>query len=622
MTGRGRGARALAVLLLVAGLAEAGLRLAGRLYLDRLHGASGSPFRPGDVNVLCLGESSTIGIWVPREESYPGQLEARLRELYGNPRIRTIVPPHIGQNTSQVANRMEDYLGRYRPSLVIVMAGYNNEWSLAETHVGRFLPAGSPRTLELRTLALLDGLRLFRLFRYASLSVASRGQEDSARPGVDYALGHPELARYPPRAWVYDFAREHRPAFVAAWRDDVGQILDAAVRHGARGLLMTYHIDPTYLSVADFEARARDSGVRLVRNDEAFRPLIEAGSIGRYLMHDGWHPNRHGYALVARGALEAIAADDLLGLGRADARLLADRMTQGPEFPLWDDGTVVAPGTEAAGRFLGEGWSHAEGSFRWTEGRRAALLFRAPGPAGRVLRVGLRPFVAEGRLDRQRVELTLNGESLPAWEIASDAPAELAAGIRGGAWRADNVLTLGLPDAASPFSLGLDADRRQLGVAVAWMRLEPFPTYTPGQRASCCDARATTHLVYGWSVPEGAFRWTDGRRADIAFGLDRRDARVLSLELEPFLGTGLEVQRVNLVLNGRRLPSLELRDPRPRVHAMALPDGVLGTENVLSLELPDATAPVSLGKSADARRLGVALRWWGLGRAALPEARR
>jgi hypothetical protein len=53
---------------------------------------------------------------------------------------------------------------------------------------------------------------------------------------------------------------------------------------------------------------------------------------------------------------------------------------------------------------------------------------------------------------------------------------------------------------------------------------------------------------------------------------------------------------------------------------VAVPD-VLAA-NLLSLELPDATAPVSLGGSFDARRLGVALHWWGLGRGVLADARR
>jgi len=33
-----------------------------------------------------------------------------LTEKYPEKRIHVYVPPHVGQNTSQVANRMEDYL--------------------------------------------------------------------------------------------------------------------------------------------------------------------------------------------------------------------------------------------------------------------------------------------------------------------------------------------------------------------------------------------------------------------------------------------------------------------------------------------------------------------------------
>src|SRR5262249_18432542 len=59
---------------------------------------------PGSINIVCLGESTTAGLWIRFEDSYPKQLERVLREFYRTNAINVIVPPHIGQNTSQMAN--------------------------------------------------------------------------------------------------------------------------------------------------------------------------------------------------------------------------------------------------------------------------------------------------------------------------------------------------------------------------------------------------------------------------------------------------------------------------------------------------------------------------------------
>jgi hypothetical protein len=166
--------RAGLAVVLVAGAAEAALRAAGRLYLRNLYVTSFQSLdpRPGDVNVLCLGESSTAGLGVDPAESYVGQLQALLRDFYDEPRIRTIVPPHVGQNTSQMANRIGDYLGLYTPRLVLVMAGYNNEWSLAESHV--FASSrGRPAQTGACALVFLDGFGCL-LLRYGYLRTLTR----------------------------------------------------------------------------------------------------------------------------------------------------------------------------------------------------------------------------------------------------------------------------------------------------------------------------------------------------------------------------------------------------------------------------------------------------------------
>jgi lysophospholipase L1-like esterase len=592
-------------LLALAVLAEIGLRVAGAVYLRRLQ--TEPPGEPGEVRVVCLGESSTAGLWTKPEDSYPAQLERALREAWPDARIRVVVPPHIGQNTSQIANRLGGYLSRHKPRLVIVMSGYNNEWSLAESHVGRFLSGSRAESLRVRALVALDGLRLFRLGRWTWLKATLPGDARFLSENRHYAWGAPELARYPPAEGVYAFALRQRPAFVKLWHHDVGTIVRQSRGAGARVLLMTYHINPSYLPPAEMAALARAEGIPLVRNDETFAPLVLDGSVDRYLFHDAWHPNERGYALIARNAFDQIVRDDLLGLGPPRAAG-APPAPVVPAFPA--QGRLQVSAIESD-RFLGRGWGRPEGAFRWTEGSQAELLFRLAQRSGRVLRLRLKPFLVPGRLDQQRVQVAVNGRVLAAWTLRTPEETVRSAFVPAEAIADENVVALALPDAAPPSRFDGGADGRELAVAVEWAELRP-PEPLP-EILDFAQAAAAPLLGEGWSRPEGAFRWSEGASAEVHFALPDVETLRLRVRLHPFLSPGrLAAQRVRVTLNGTEARALRLDGPDPREHDFVFAASDVRRENVLRFELPDAAAPSALGVSDDPRVLGVAvetIRW-------------
>jgi lysophospholipase L1-like esterase len=464
----------LAVALAAVALAEAGLRLAGHIYLRRLYTSARDATVPKDaLNVVCLGESSTAGLWVEPENSYPAQLEAGLRALHGE-RVHVIVPPHVGQNTSQMANRVADYMALYRPRLVVVMAGYNNEWSLAESNLGRFLKARSVEALRARLLIALDGVRVFRVVRHGALrlwSWASARGDAYLDANPAHVWGHPELVRLPPAAWVFELAAENRDAMVELWRSDVGRIVDEARRGGAKVLLMTYHLNPTYLPAAEFVRLASEKSLPLVRNDLAFQPLVDDRTIDSYLMHDHWHPSARGYRLIAANALAKIQAEDLLGLGKGAAEA-PQPLAGARDYPVLAAGLSLLIGLPEAGLYLGSGWSSAEGWFRWTDAERAELFFRLDPVAGRTLQIALQPFVVDGRLESQRMTVVLNGRQLAVLQLDGRRPLAYRIQVPAGVLAATNTLVLETPDARSPASLGVGHDTRKLGVSVGSIRLE------------------------------------------------------------------------------------------------------------------------------------------------------
>jgi len=310
----------LIIVLAVLFAVEALLRLSGYIYLSR-HYLSMIDRNLNEnevVNIICLGESSTAGLWVDWQDSYPRQLEKKLREYYHNQLIRVIMPPHVGQNTSQVANRIRSYLKLYKPKLVILMAGYNNEWSLAESHIGKFIDNNDPVKLKARFFVAINNLRIFKVLRYFYLKVIAKETTGLyMEQNRDYIWGHPELVRVPAKKWVYDFAYANREAFVKLWRYDIQNIIHEAKKSGSEVLLMTYHINPTYLSVEEFKLMADEQKIKLVRNDLSFNELMRNKTVKNYLLHDNWHPNREGYVIIAQNAFDAIINNSLLPVRRS-----------------------------------------------------------------------------------------------------------------------------------------------------------------------------------------------------------------------------------------------------------------------------------------------------------------
>ena len=310
--------RFLLALIGVVVIIEIGLRLVGSWYLARFYRELGAASRLQDsINIVCLGESTTAGLWVKFEDSYPKQLEKVLREFYRTNAINVIVPPHIGHNTSQMANRIHHYLERFHPRLLIVMAGANNEWVLAESNITMFLDkhAFGVSILKIRLIVLLDTLRTFKVLRYGYDALKAWASHDHVAQSWEGVWAHPELTRFPPDASVWKFARNNRAPFVDLWRHDVRVIIRTAKANDVKVLLMTYPLNPAYLrQPTEWDRLAREEDVPLLRNDVIFRELAQQGTLDQYLKQDHWHPNERGYRLVTGNVFDFITRLDTLEL--------------------------------------------------------------------------------------------------------------------------------------------------------------------------------------------------------------------------------------------------------------------------------------------------------------------
>lgn len=147
-----------------------------------------------------------------------------------------------------------------------------------------------------------------------------------------------------------------------------------------------------------------------------------------------------------------------------------------------------------------------------------------------------------------------------------------------------------------------------LSAAAKELALPQFPMLALGERVKFNDDKINPYLGDGWSYAEADFRWTDGPRAQIRFSVASPlpHGAVLSLAVQPMLGAMVSVQHVITSLNGHVIQRLNLTEDRMTI-AVPIPDEYLKPDNVIELELPDATATKD-----DNRRLGLAVEWMSL----------
>ncbi|MBI1816092.1 MAG: hypothetical protein HYR72_14025 [Deltaproteobacteria bacterium] len=151
-------------------LLEAGLRSASLWFAATRRNpaavASDATFR-----ILCIGESTTQGAWwVGAEKTWPKQLETLLRERRPDLNVEVINQGQIGASSDGIVDLVDGWLDTYRPQVVIVMMGINDE--------GNVLVYEHPGAEE--APPILGRLRLYKLLRLLWRSV--RAESPGAAP--------------------------------------------------------------------------------------------------------------------------------------------------------------------------------------------------------------------------------------------------------------------------------------------------------------------------------------------------------------------------------------------------------------------------------------------------------
>ncbi len=288
---------ALVALGLTIGLAllEGGLRLATLLLparFERESATAGRPPEPGELVVLCVGDSHTFGFGVEPDEAYPVQLEQLLRRHGVRARVLNAGVP--GRNSRQVREVLPPMLKQYRPSIVIVWTGANNQFV--------------PLVQDDAAPAFRDRFRLVRMLRL--LLGRNEGVSGDFRRDLDTALQAP-MDRPPPPTQTGPRERRSIETAAEVTRRDVGPITESIRSAGAVPVWLTYPITlGPWLAAIDeavvSEAAAHQAMVIDLRvMASRHRPRI------RHLLLPDIHPNARLYRAIAWEIARTFVRDDV-----------------------------------------------------------------------------------------------------------------------------------------------------------------------------------------------------------------------------------------------------------------------------------------------------------------------
>jgi len=272
-------------ILLLIGVTEVVLRLLGWWSL-RAGSLGYETVANADVIIVCAGDSHTEGVGAPAGYDYPSQLAARLRESHRRMRFAVVNVGRAGFNSSQAANRAAEVMAQLprRPTLIIFNAGKNNEHNFTDA---RILPDEARKMNRLDQFKyLLAHSRAFRL-----------GQITVSRLQNQISVGAPDDQE----SWnkVLNVYGEEEQALLRNWiARDVEFLRERAADHNVPIVLLNYWLSVKEVDEA-FAELARRPHTFFVNVIDFGSPLFHV-RLPRTMLSPDKHPNRYGYALIAR----------------------------------------------------------------------------------------------------------------------------------------------------------------------------------------------------------------------------------------------------------------------------------------------------------------------------------
>lgn len=259
---------------------EAGLNLSGEILLNwqsfQYRTISRKYFSPSKVKksfkILCLGDSSTYGSGVEIPYSYPFQLSKLLNQQ--SPSFEVAVLSSGGANTSQIANRYENFLKTDNYDLVILQAGINDVHRLKECRM--------PLYTTYYNLQWVTNSKLFNLIKIFFDYQKTPPKDIDFSQAQKYGIGK------------YLFL--DRVYLKKVFRYNLNKIVKISQKNNVALWVQDYHSDGWMRPEIVLYEVYNELGLKVIHQKEIFDYAQGIRMKGK----DGWHPNCYGYFVIAR----------------------------------------------------------------------------------------------------------------------------------------------------------------------------------------------------------------------------------------------------------------------------------------------------------------------------------
>jgi len=279
--------------------------------------------------ILCIGDSYTFGLYYRSEESYPGRLQQMLNLDSSGPPTAVINAGIPAQNTAQIAAALPEQLALFEPQVVVLMAGHNNRWNLAD-----------PRRRS-AVQGFLDDLVLVRLWRIATTPDVGAASTDRISSWSAEQVGVSVAGETSVIEIDKTLDRRDDAALIESCHMDYSSIWQSCQAAGAALVVASYPSpEPGYEAPAEAARQfAKDHpGVLLADCRRQFEALLAERPYHELLIPGDRHPTDRGHYWLARRLMAVLEVARLAalpaGLGDLPEALYPARIEVHPDQQL------------------------------------------------------------------------------------------------------------------------------------------------------------------------------------------------------------------------------------------------------------------------------------------------
>lgn len=275
--------------------------------------------KEADYRIFCVGESSTFGIGTdnPILDGYPHQLEVMLNNKF-NLKIQCFFEQTIGVNTTEMLINLPLFLKKYKPNLVIFMAGANNWWNLNKSNILLFSKNKIISKMALKSLIFLDRFRVYKLLKWIFYSLGFWKYKGE----YEYLFSPPEEkvdeerinARLKKAGKLRNFLiKKYGPHFLDICykiaEHDISEMIKICKANNIRAIICSYPAEAERDLALIHKRLSQKFEVPFIDNYSLFKTLPNKSE---YFSPDGWHPNAKGYKLIAENIYNFIIENKLI----------------------------------------------------------------------------------------------------------------------------------------------------------------------------------------------------------------------------------------------------------------------------------------------------------------------